>query len=313
MDFAELCDALTADAPQQGPWAFVSAVVVSLNEAVTGNPFLTAEDLRSLVAPVADAAGLQLLTPHVLRACIRKILVERFVPLARVLRDAFAVEPFEFEDGVRPLFDPIAQEEVSCGFRINGIGSTVLSLSNLVRWVLTNGMRDPASHAALVSVDRVRRELIPFPPTDAVFLEHIRNVDIVLVPLLAHIAVSDSLAAAHASINALIDSWLYMQNFAQRFNTLKSLLDFCTFWNIAEHPPLLVALHDAFHQEQDAAAGGIALPAPVVVIGPINMGALGLHVEIPPLNLLELFNGVADEEDDEEQEEEEDEGVIVVD
>lgn len=291
MDFAELSDALGA--PQShGQWVYLSAVIVSVCEVVTGSPLLAPKDLTDLVAHVATSNGLDLLTPSVMRACVRKILDERFMPLARALRDAFASEPLEFEDGVADdLFDPIAQETVTCGFRINSAGSTVLSLSNLVRWVLLSGMRDPASHAALVSIDRVRCSGVPFPPTDPAFLEHVRLADTVLHPCLASVAVSDSIAAAHASINVILDEWAH--SFAQRAYILYHLGQFLSFWAVSEEPPLFTALM----QQAANVVPPVHIAVPVPAGGGFPAGVL--HIEIPPLNLIDLFNAVADDEGDE--------------
>jgi hypothetical protein len=81
MDFAELADALRGG----GVWVYLSAVLVAVCEVTTGSAFLDPHIVTELVAPVADAAGLELLDEHVYRACLRKILMERFVPLARDL------------------------------------------------------------------------------------------------------------------------------------------------------------------------------------------------------------------------------------
>jgi hypothetical protein len=273
MDFAELADALRGG----GVWVYLSAVLVAVCEVTTGSAFLDRRIVTELVAPVADAAGLELLDEHVYRACLRKILLERFVPLARALRNAMAEEPLEFEEGVAPSFDPIAQETVTHGFRINAGGNTVLSLSNLVRWVLVNGMRDPAGHAPLVSLDRVRHSGVPFPSVDGVFLQHILTVDAVLVPCLASLD-EDSLADAHETMNELLDDWDF-SSVPAKLAMRTTLLDFCAFWGVAPHPPILSMM----------LGWNPPVANPLVPVG-------NLFVVIPPVDVAQLLSEDEDEE-----------------
>lgn len=297
MDFSDLSDALGNHAV----WIYLSAVVVAVCEVTTGSALLNPHDLTELVAPVADAAGLDLLSPHVYRACLFKILTERFVPLARVLRAAFEVEPFDFEEGVAPSFDPIAQENIGSGFRINSGGNIVLSLPNLVRWVLVNGMRNPGGHGPLVSIDRVCNFDAEFPATDGVFLQHIRSVDTVLVPCLASIAEADSLAAAHTTLNGMLQAW-GAQSFAERGAVLHRLANFLDFWGVAPDPPIFTFLmNDPPPAQPLVAIAGFpqAFAQAVGVVPPLAQPQL--YVMIPPIDLAALL--LDDEEDEAEPEE----------
>jgi hypothetical protein len=301
MDFSELSDALGNHAV----WIYLSAVVVAVCEVTTGSALLNPQELTLLVKPVADAAGLDLLSPHVYRACLRKILMERFVPLARLLRDAFSSEPFEFEEDVPDLFDPIAHDTVTNGFRINSGGVTVLSLQNLVRWVLVNGMRNPGGFGSIVSLDRVRRFGVPFSPTDHVFLQHLFTVDTVLVPCLDAVAHTDSIVSAHGTLNAMLDSWA-AHSFAERHALVGRLITFLDFWMVPTDPPMFTHLVDqlppAMQEEPDAhAAAFIALAA---VQPAVLMPHPPLAIVIPPVDMQALLDW--DSDDDHEAEEERD-------
>lgn len=279
MDFSELSDAL-GGLPQ---WTFLSAVISSISEVVTGSFGVDPKLITDLVLPSATARGLDLVSPSVLRACLRKILADNFAPLARVLRDAFEKEPLEFEEGVDDLFDPIAQETVTHGFRINSGGSIVLSLPNLVHWVLVNGMRHPSQHGAIVSIDRVRCNGVPFPPVNEVFLQHIRNDAFDL--LLETVAVDDSIGAAHASLAHILHNF-QTQTLDERKDVIDSIFEFIVFWKVEETPHLLHTLVERLNDippEQNGIGLAIALDIP--------------HLFIPPvMNLMELFDQAAMEE-----------------
>jgi hypothetical protein len=304
MDFSDLSEALGNHAV----WIYLSAVVVAVCEVTTGSELLNPQELTLLVKPVADAAGLDLLSPHVYRACLRKILMERFVPLARVLRDAFSADPLEFEEGVPDLFDPIAQETVTNGFRINSAGVTVLSLQNLVRWVLVNGMRNPGGFGFIASIDRVRRFDVPFSPTDHVFLQHLFSVDTVLVPCLDSVAHADSIVSAHGTLTGMLQSW-EVQSFAEREALVERLSTFLDFWVVPADPPMFTHFLNQLPpvmQEADAHAGAYAQAvAYLAAVQPqvMQIPHAPLAIVIPPVDVDALLN---DEEEDEEGEEERD-------
>lgn len=276
MDFAELSDALG----NKAVWIYLSTVVVAVWEVVTNTEFLDPSVLTEFISPVAHSAGLDLLTPDVYRACLRKILAERFLPLARMLRDACLVEPLEFEAAAGPLFDPIAQENVTSGFRINGAGNIVMSLPNLLRWVLTNGLRSPAGYGTILSVDRVRRFGVAFPAIPPIFLQHVNTCDNVLSVLLDTIAVEDSLHMAHGSVNRIVDDW-NVQTQDERLAVMQTLTTFMDFWELPEEPPVYTMLANSLGPAIPMQGGLIQLWGPG---GLAAMGLPPLQIVIPPVN-----------------------------
>lgn len=228
MDFAELCDALG----NSREWTYISCVIVAVWEVATDSSFLEPATLTRFVSPVAAAAGVDLLTPLAYRACLRKLLGERVVPLLRMLRDAHLTQTFEFEDGAgHASFDPVSQEHVTHGFRINGEGTTVLSLPNLLHWVLANGMRSPAGYGNIESLQRVCSFGVAFPPTPDMFLQHLLQCDTALAPAIAAVAATDSIAAAHASVKKVADDW-GAQTDVERRNVSNRLTAFVDFWGL---------------------------------------------------------------------------------
>ena len=203
MDFRHLFQALGSKVA----WIHLCAVVVSVWEVAMDTELLDTYDLTDFVLPIARATGMGFLDEVVYRACLRKILAEHFLPLARLLRDAFRVDSLmvPWESVEDDFFDPIAQETVTQGFRINGEGNTVLSLSNLLTWVLKNGLRNPAVHGPILSLQRVRRFGIAFPSVKQGFLDAIYDEE--LSPKLDAVADTDSLQAAHTYVNDLKDEW----------------------------------------------------------------------------------------------------------
>lgn len=282
MDFAELSDALG----NRAVWIYLSSVIVAVWEVATNTAFLEPSVLTQFLSPIAQLAGLDLLTPDVYRACLRKVLVERFLPLARMLRLAFAAEPLELEEHAADLFDPVSLEQPTHGFRINGVGTTVLSLSNLVTWVLTNGLRSPSGYGLITSLDRVRRFGVPFPATSAIFLQHVSVCDQVLAVTLDSVAVSDSLAAAHDSVNRIVDNWA-TQTHQERSDTLDTLTTFLDFWGIPFEPPA--------YSWMVAFMGPAPPPG-----GPIHVWPL-LHIDIPAADAQHVLMGWADDTEDEEE------------
>jgi hypothetical protein len=298
MDFGELSDALG----NRAVWIYLSAVIVAVWEVATNTEFLEASVVTHFVAPIAQTAGLDLLTADVYRTCLRKILAERFLPLARMLRDACAVEPFEFEEHVADgvvddLFDPIAQEPVTQGFRINGEGNTVLSLSNLLTWVLSNGLRNPAGYGSILSLQRVRHFGVAFPPVSPIFLEHVNMCDQVLSATLDAVAATDSLQAAHESVNRIVDDWQGKTE-AERNDVLYGLSAFLDFWAVPFEPAAYAWL--AASMGPPMQVGGIQLWVPGLPM------VAALHIDIPVLDMQQLM-GWADDIEDEEGMSEDDE------
>jgi hypothetical protein len=229
MNFRHLFQALGSKVA----WIYLCAVVVSVWEVATDAKVFHPSVLTQFVVPIADAAGLDFLDEVVYRACLRKILAEHFLPLARLLRDAFRVDslmvPWESVDD--DFFDPIAQETVTQGFRINGQGNTVLSLSNLLTWVLKNGLRNPAVHGPILSLQRVRRFGVAFPSVPRIFLDHINVCDEMLSPNLDAVAATDSLEAAHTYVNDVMEGGIHCDD-VTKYDFLRKITMFVKTWGV---------------------------------------------------------------------------------
>jgi hypothetical protein len=320
MDFGELSDAL-GNTPV---WIFLSSVIVAAWEVATNADFLEPSVITQFISPIAWSAGLDMVTPDVYRACLRKLLAERFLPLARMLRDAYLMEPLEFEEyAAHDLFDPITQEHVTHGFRINGAGTTVVSLSNLVTWVLTNGLRSPSGYGSILSLQRVRHFGVPFPATSPIFLQHVNMCDETLSIALDSIVEMDSLQTAHASVNRIVDDW-QAQTDEERADVLLTLEAFMDFWGVPQQQPIVSMLAASLAPQP--------MQGHVQVWGPGGLAVLGLpalQILIPPQGIMlgpqmlvwggdeeeEQLIDTGDENDvdtDDEDTEEDGDGVVIV-
>lgn len=191
MDFAELHEILQGGAV----WIYFASLIVCLVDVAFALPkskLVEAHMIHDLVKDEANAHGfLDAMTPQVYRTLLLRILRQRWLPLAKALKNANQYPVYVLP---APVFNPITLETLSAGFALDGV--CVMSIDELIRWVLVHGCVNPMLQTPIQTIDIVVQEGFPIPQVPGMLLSHIEALEHAET-LLDMQSQHDTLEAAH--------------------------------------------------------------------------------------------------------------------
>jgi hypothetical protein len=190
MDFAELHELLQGGAV----WIYFASLIVCLVDvafAVPRSELVQPHMIHDLVADEALHHGFLVMSPQVYRTLLLRILKDRWLPLAQLLMDAQQKPVVVYEQA---LFNPITLEERESGFALDGV--CVMTMDELIRWVLCHGPINPMLQKPIESIDIVVQAGVDLPRVPDMLQSHIESLDAAktLVGLQSQ---HDTLLAAH--------------------------------------------------------------------------------------------------------------------
>ena len=296
MDFLSIVYALEADILCWYPVQMACDVANVLSPP----PHNGAHFLASLLHDYQHVFGIPLCTPFIFRVFLIKMIRERLVPFLSALANAYnnVVKITELEEGAE-LWNPITQESVPVGIRPNGHGNSVLSLADLLLWVVRNGMRSPADNLPLETMDVVcvhgfnQDEVFDsvFRPFASYMVVPHHLEDCILALDVA--AEQHTIAMAHANANEIMEIVANLPFMAQheRLEFAEKMIRFLCRWDV----------RDVLYMDTSAVRS--VLPTSVIIVDGLFHQSYFVHEDLE----YEVFSHSADEAETEVEEDTEDE------